>query len=256
MYTDPQKVVGELARRRKDKGRLAAILEYLGGRLPEGWPEGAPIATLNRYVATARFEDVAFAHAAMSLGLRPFWPTYHAERYTTVNAEKVSCLRPRILRPKLQVTRRWLVEDHEQYDGQPLGSIPIGSRMLQEVHAEARQIVLGEVADNTFDVSEWNQAQARRFGATADTTRLAPHYYHGVMALYLCHGVLFEDFDGGPNAGAGLTQFVAEVVRPAIEAVTVQFGLKPLIVRLPCLVGFLDFPAAGAAAFDEHLVLA
>jgi hypothetical protein len=252
MYTDPQDLSAELARRRKDKGLADAVLEYFGGSLPVGWPEGPPIATLNRYLATGRFEDIVFAHSAVSLGLRPYWPTYLAEKYTSVNAEKVSCLRPRVQRPKMQVSRQWLVQDPRSVEGLPLGEILVGRACLPAVHALARgQVLTPEVVLNTFDVSHWNQEQAQRFGARPDADRLAPHYYHAVMAQYVCHGVLFEDFDGGPNANSGLSRFVQEVVNPAITSVTSQFGLKPLIVRLPYIAGFLDFPAACATAFDQ-----
>jgi hypothetical protein len=192
-----------------------------------------------------------FAHAASSLALRPYWPTYHAEKYNTTNPEKVSCLRPRIQRPKLQSTRNWLVDSHEKFVGTALGTIPVGEASLQDVHTVARRLVLPtELADNTFDISEWNIDQAFRFGGT-DSDRLAPYYYNAVMALYICHGVLFEDFDGGPNAEKGLGSFVQDVVMPAIRRVKVEFGFSPLIVHLPYTVGFLDFPGACAPAFDE-----
>jgi hypothetical protein len=102
MYTAPGEIQAELARRRRDKGLVAAVMEFIGNALPKGWPEDRPIATLDRYVATARIEDIVFSHAARSIGLRPFWPTYLKERYTTRNPEKVSCLRPRIQLAKLQ----------------------------------------------------------------------------------------------------------------------------------------------------------
>lgn len=228
---------------------MAAVCEYLGD-LPAGWPVDKPIATLNRYVATARVEDLVFAHAALSLGMRPFWPTYLAEKYTVTNTEKVSCLRPRIQRPKLQSSRGWIA-DSQQWNGQSLGSVMIGGRALQEVHQQARREVLpGDVVDNVFDISDWNQSQAVRFGAGPGESRLAPYYYHAVIGLYIGHGILFEDFDGGPNEGNGLGEFVDTTVIPAIKSVTAIFGLEPLIVRLPYCPGFLDYPSACAAVFD------
>lgn len=252
MYTDATVVKEELSRRRKDKGLLNSVMEYMGGTLPEGWPENKAIATINRYVATARVEDMVFAHSAASIALQPFWPTYHAEQFILTNPEKVSCLRPRVQRPKLQISRSWLVSSHEQWVGRPIGSIEVNGKKLQQVHDLARLEVLSpEVANNVFDVSSWNHEQARRFGATTESQRLAPHYYHAVMGLYIYHGVLFEDFDGGPNASSGLDGFVQEVVVPAIQSVAKLFGLQPLIVRLPYAPGFLDFPAPCGPVFDQ-----
>lgn len=252
MYCDPSKAIEELARRRKDAGLRKAIDDYLGIGLPVGWPEGKPIATINRYVASARLEDMVFAQAAMSLGFHPYWPTYHAERYMSTNPEKVSYLRPRVLLPKLQVARRWLVADHGSLEGTPLGQIQVSGAGLQLAHDEVRSAVMPpSVASSSFDISEWNHAQAVRFGARPDG-RLAPHYYYAVMALYLCNGVLFEDFDGGPNAGSGLARFVGEVLQPALRTVKGHFGLSPLIVRLPYVPGFSDYSEHCAPVFARH----
>ena len=243
----------ELNRRRKDRALMRSIREYLG-ELPAGWPPDKPIATLNRYMATARVEDIAFSYAARSIGMRPFWPKYLSEKYTATNAEKVSCLRPRVQRPKLQTRRSWLVDDQRHWVNSPLGSISVGDLSLQELHQQARRKVLDDdVADNVFDISDWNQSQAIRFGAKPGESRLAPYYYHGVMGLYIAHGILFEDFDGGPNEGNGLKEFVDATVIPAIKSVTAAFGLEPLIVRLPYCPGFLDYPSPCGPIFDAAI---
>lgn len=143
------------------------------------------------------------------------------------------------------------MDDPGQWVGASLGSIVVGKHTLPELHQQARQEVLPEdVADNVFDISDWNQSQAVRFGAKVGESRLAPYYYHGVMGLYVAHGILFEDFDGGPNEGTGLKEFVDTTVIPAIKSVTAAFGLEPLIIRLPYCPGFLDYPKACGSVFD------
>lgn len=252
MYTDSKMAIEELARRRKDTVLQRQILDYLG-ELPEGWPTERPIATLNRYLAAARMEDLAFAHAAQSLGLRPYWPTYLREKFTSMNPEKVSCVRPRVHQGGLVFRNQRLTQQAQlnAFNGVPMGDIMVGQRPLAEVHAIAREAVLGPVAGNVFDISDWNIEQARRMGDGSYTRRLAPNYYLAVMALYLRDGILFEDFDGGPNADSGLARFVDEVVTPAIKHVTSIFGLEPLIVRLPYVPGFSDFPQVCAPIFEE-----
>lgn len=253
MYIEPNRIQSELARRRRDKGLMAAVEEFIGGTFPDGWPADRPIATLDRYLATARVEDIVFSHAARSLSLRPYWPTYLAERFTTVNPEKVSCLRPRIQTRKLQFTNNWLVKSHLPLVGQPLGTIQVNGSSLTEVHAEARKVVLDEdIVDNVFDISNWLHQQAYHFGAESGARVLAPFYYNATMALNVCHGVLFEDYDGGPNEKSGLGQFVDNVVKPAIQLIRETFGLSPLIMRLPYVPGFLEFPPATEAVFNRH----
>jgi hypothetical protein len=53
-------------------------------------------------------------------------------------------------------------------------------------------------------------------------------FYHRLLALFVCHGVMFENFLDEGDEG----KFTCKIVRPAIEKVTNHFGLKPLIVRL------------------------
>lgn len=250
MYTDASTVIHELGRRRKSKTLADEVLSYLGGNLPEGWPD-YPVATLNRYLATARFEDIVFAHAAASLPIRPFWLTYHKEKFSSTNPEKISCLRPRVHQPQLRFSRRWLVSSHSDYEGMAIGSIDVNGRSLQQVHDLARREVISpDVVDNVIDVSAWNHLQVERFGGSVNEMRLAPHYYNAVMALYVYHGVLFEDFDSGPNQKSGLGTFVDDVVKPAIRNVHDCFSLQPLIVRLPYTPGFLNFPAQCEEVFN------
>lgn len=253
MYTDAKAVGRILGERRKNHRLAKEVLDYLGGRLPDGWPADKPIATINRYMATARVEDIVFSHAARSIGLRPFWPTYLDEQFTITNPEKVSCLRPTIQRPKQQVTRSWLTRSHQSLEGKPLGEIRLGGNGLQDIHQEVRDVVLeSEVAGNVFDISAWNTWQAQRFGHPDDGSPKAKFYYTAVMALYVCNGVLFEDFDDGPNVGTGLGQFVSSVIRSAFEEVTSLFGMQPLVVRMPYSPGFINFPSASAATFDRY----
>lgn len=258
MYTDPARIQQELQERRdKRSGLMQAVLEYLGGSLPLGWPLKSPIAVLARYIASARIEDMAFGRAATSIGLRPFWPTYHAEKYITGNGEKVSCLRPRIQRGGLSLTSQWLVANSSQHIGQPLGGIVVNGATLPQVHREVRRAVLpAEWANNVFDLSDWHHMQARRFGAPEGSSRLAPYYYMADIALYVCFGVLFEDFEDGPNGGPGLRRFVAEVLQPAIARVKSEFGYGPLIVRLPYAPGYVDYPPEAGEVFDRHRLAA
>jgi len=52
--------------------------------------------------------------------------------------------------------------------------------------------------------------------------------YSYLLALFVSHGVLFEDFvtDGSE------ARFTKEIMLPAFEKVQASFGLKPLIVSL------------------------
>lgn len=81
-------------------------------------------------------------------------------------------------------------------------------------------------------MTDWYRFQAPRFGW--ESGNLAAYYYPATMALASTLGVLYEDFDGGPNAGNGdLAGFMDQVVYPAIGKVTQDIGVAPVIVQLP-----------------------
>jgi len=53
-------------------------------------------------------------------------------------------------------------------------------------------------------------------------------YYPYCLALFICHGILFENF----SADEKEKHFTNEVILPAMNKVKEHFGVKPLIVQL------------------------
>ena len=49
------------------------------------------------------------------------------------------------------------------------------------------------------------------------------------MLLYLCHGILFENFLLADTD----RDFIKGIFLPAFEKIYVEFGIKPLIVPIP-----------------------
>jgi hypothetical protein len=69
-----------------------------------------------------------------------------------------------------------------------------------------------------FDASSWYKAKGGK----------AKEYYHYFIALFICHGILFENFITDERE----REFTHLVVQPAIEKIIKIFGLKPLVVQL------------------------
>lgn len=239
MYTSLDQAVKELKLRRQDPTIVSRVKDLLGGLLPAGLPTEPPACIL-RQVASCRYEDVAFAELAESAGLTPFWPTYLADRYTTVNPDKVNYVRVRLKisdshNAKFKVVCDMGALDHEKPelgqvktkyqngDGQPL--------LLPDLHLQMRKIALPDYAANFFDVSDWYKAQILRSG----------QYYTSIFALFICYGVMFEDYHDGPNA-ASLQAFVKRRVEPAFNFVSQEIGLRPLLVKFPWEKGYELYP--------------
>lgn len=237
IYTPAEAAADILQERKQDKALQERVSEYLGGILPEDFPTyfKAP-AILARYVPRATGEDRMYAELADQAGFAPFWASYLADRFTTRNPEKVETVRPPIQWQKGQKTRSWVVEPEKRSGGVGQLETTFGYSSA-DYQKGIRDLVFAqdgipEEASYSFDMAEWYKLQAPRFGYIEGN--LAPYYYPAMMGLVSMFGVLFEDFDGGPNANNGdLAKFREAVVYPAIEKVEQELGLKPLIVRLP-----------------------
>jgi hypothetical protein len=236
IYTPQEAALEVIESRRQDPEVQARVAEYLGSLLPANcFEQERPVAILARYVPRATGEDRIFAERAEEAGFVPYWASYVADRFTTRNPEKVETIRPPIRWQKGQKTRSWIVEPEKRQGG--IGELETTFGYASADYQQGiREIVLqrdgvAELADNTFDMGDWYKTQALRFGYTGGN--LAPYYYPATMALATTFGALYEDFDGGPNAGNGdLAAFMGQVVYPAIDKVERELGLSPVIVRL------------------------
>lgn len=236
-YTPDEAAIGTIEERRESIDIRSRVLEYLGDMLPSTELEqGKPVAILARYVPRATKEDELFINASYQAGFRPFWASYRGDRFTTRNPEKVETIRPPILWRKGQKTRAWVVEPEKRIGG--VGELTtIYGNTSSQFQQNIREMVFdrrgtGEIARNTFDMGNWYMAQAPRFGH--EKGGLAQFYYPALMALATTYCVIYEDFDGGPNADSGdLKRFRHEVVYPAFKKVQKDLGLTPIIIQLP-----------------------
>jgi len=252
----PNEAAIELRRRRDDAALMRRVEEFIG-IMPEGLPK-EPFAALCRQVATGRGEDIAFARLSQEMGLAPFWPTYTADIFTTRNPDKVKLCKLAVVDPKQPegYSNRRVVKRMDQFDGQAtLSEVMTDCRVggdqlsLPALHQHLRHYALNGTADNTADFSGWLGTIVGERGRQGENA--AKVYYPYYMALFVAHGVLIEDFAGGPNAGAGLANFVYEVVRPAVGQVKMATGYEPIYVRLPWQDDFGYYPSCVMPALDS-----
>lgn len=239
LYTNGIDAANILGERQQDPAAVERVARYLGGLLPTNCFEQnptTPIGFLARYVPRATEEDRMFADIARADGFMPYWASYVEDRFTTRNPEKVETIRPPIQWRKGQKTRQWVVEPDKREGG--VGQLEtVYGYSSYDFQQGIRELVSEQdgntdITRNVFDMGAWYKSQAPRFGYQEGA--LAPYYYPAIMALTTLYGALYEDFDGGPNAGNGdLQRFMDNVVYPAFAKVEQDLGLKPIIVRLP-----------------------
>jgi len=239
MYTPLNKAIKELKLRRQDESIINRTNEFLGGILPKGFPDEPP-ACLLRQVASCRYEDLAFARLAESAGLTPFWPTYLDDSYISINPDKVNYIRMKIKvsenhNHKLKAVRDMNKLDHEKPEMGKLETKYLSDDgtpvLLPDLHLEMRRAVFPQYATNVFDNSAWYKSQRLKWS----------HYYNSIFALFVCHGVMFEDYHDGPNASS-LAKFTKRVVEPAFDLVCREIGLEPLMVQFPWQKGYELYP--------------
>ncbi len=219
---DSQAAVVELRRRRQDAQLMSKVENYLGF-LPPGL-EKRPMAVMARPVATPNFEQMCLPDLALELGLDPAVWEYTGDRFTSLSSEKMHLVRPVFLqgfgRNKGPKTKRHILVDINQAEKVALNQVmTIDGRNLVKLHQELFEQVLPGVSH--YDDTEW----LKEHGGQAKL------YYPYFLSLFICHGVLLEDFTDQTD-NSKLQFFVQKIVDPALASIKAQFGLNPLIVPI------------------------
>ena len=221
MYTPLATAVEELHKRRRHFAGRTPGRDWLPDDLPRH-PNG--YAFSSRYVATPNFETRRFLENTNGTGLLPVIAGLSRDKFVTHNPLKRALARMGFQRGysrhgQALVEFVNILDDNQQ--GSPLGEVrTFWGQSLIAFHQELLAHALnGGSHPVVFD----NSPQDARTGG-------CPTAYYRDFLLRLCmaDGILFEDFLLDDMELA----FTRDVVLPAFEAVTEQFGMRPLIVYM------------------------
>ena len=196
------------------------------GELPRDLQGGAPKAFLLRQIATTRVEDAIFLLKAEQAGLRPTWLEHTADQFSFASALKRSYLHPLVITgvdrsPTPRSRKHRLVRNFDRLGGTKLIDIKTDDgRNITDVHHSMQDRVFGNVVRH--DLGSWIQGSGR----------MAKSYYPTMLSLAIAHGIMFEDYVAGVS-DKELFEFRRLVFLPAYKIVCDQFGVMPLIVRMP-----------------------
>lgn len=218
--------VEELERRRADPVLMEKVERYLAGDIPDHFTEG-PILYLARHVASPNFETLRFLHLVEPVGLPAVISQDLKDRFVPKNALKKAL-------GKIPVSTGVSMKDgtyQENYEyvtivdfntanGKPFKDI---QTLWGENVASFHSALFSELTNHPVrivDDSAWIDRQHRG--------DLLAHYKK-FLALFIVHGVLFEDYALEDKEEA---QFIDSILRPAYRTIEAEFGCRPLIAQL------------------------
>ncbi len=222
VYTSLPDAIQELERRRADPKLRERIEAALNHDIPAPLRTD-PRAVLFRQVITPNYETRRFLSITDSLPIKPLFFDHSDDKYVANNEWKYHLGRLCFYKGQDQsgnAQKEYLkIIDFNAYDGKPISSVrTFSNESLVDFH---RSFFLSRFPDHEQDLffaSPWIQKQRLEGNG----------YYESVLMLFLCHGILFENF----MLDSKEARFTRDIFLPAFIKVHKRFRLKPLIVNL------------------------
>lgn len=213
MYVTLEEAKRTVWERWRDSDLRQEVSDYVG-TIPE-FLRSEPRAILARHVATPNFEFFRFAEAAQKTGLKPYCFEYVGDKFCTNNPDKLLLGKMTFFHSRADDHTCCSVMKLPRYDGKPFteaktlwgeGLVAFHHRLI------AAELPAIAVADFTGWIKEMGGKPAL--------------YWHRLLALCICHGILFDNFHSEGHE----EHFTREIIRPALNRVEAHFALKPLVV--------------------------
>ena len=218
--------IEELKRRKQDRVLEERVREYLNADIPNYFFD-APVFYLARHVATPNFETLRFMHLLDSAGFKTIISQDEKDMFVASNPMKKALI-------KAPIHTGFSLKDkkyHERFQYESIGDInQANGKQFSEItthwgqpligfHKELCEIYFGDRVQ-VIDDSAWIDRNHRG--------NLLEHYKR-FLALFIVHGVLFEDYLIEDEQER---DFIDKVLAPAFAWVEEYFGCKPLIAQL------------------------
>ncbi|HCP09050.1 MAG TPA: hypothetical protein DIT25_04625 [Candidatus Moranbacteria bacterium] len=221
IYTPLSVAKKEIWRRWNDKVLRKKVEDFLGGELPEVFKK-EPRAALFRFMTTPNLEFQIASDTARLLDLNFIFMEFLNDKFCTRNQDKLHLGKMIFFHQKngedACINDRKKIIDLEKCDGEYFKKI---KTVWGEDFIKFHHRIFNEKYKkiDTFDVSEFKTNGESAYDV-----------YLKVFALFICNGVLFENYFVGSNKDE--KKFTFDVVKPAFDRIQEIFGLRPLIVPL------------------------
>lgn len=231
VYTTLSQAIEILEQRQKDTKLREKIEKILDNNIPEPLKEGKN-AVQFRQIATPNHDTHWFVELTRDNKLKTVFFEYHSDKFTSNNDFKHSLGQLRI-HEKINKKGEFIEEkitilDFNKYNGEKFKNVmTLWSEPLVDFHRKLFDICGYDNKELCFfDASEWFKKNGPK----------AIDYYTNFLLLFICHGILFENFLLNGEEG----EFTKKILLPALEKATELAGEKPLIVPIPPMDNELD----------------
>lgn len=223
IYTPLEEAKEEIWRRWNDKALKKKVEKFLGGDIPEVLKK-FPRVLLARHILSPNFELLHFLKITKTMELRPLCLEYLHDKFVAENIDKYYLCKLFFhngIRKKgeSQVTTLKILDDMVRAQGKKFCDLKtVSGNSVVGFHHDLFSAVGMNSSIDRLDISSYY----KRNGG------IARRYYIYFFSLYVCHGVLFENY----LLNKGQFSFIRDTVIPSYLAVSKMFGVKPLVVSL------------------------
>jgi len=225
VYMTLSEAIKILEERQKDKNLKTKIEKLLNNNIPEPLKAKGKHGVQFRQIATPNHDVHWFTELTKDNKLKTVFFEYHEDKFTSNNDFKHSLGQLRIhdkfSKHGDHLEEKTTIFDFNKYNGKPFKDImTLWSEPLIDFHKRLFE-VCGYSKENLcfYDASQWFKENGAH----------AVDYYTNFILLFVCHGILFENFLLTGSEG----EFTREIFLPAFEKASSLSGVKPLIVPIP-----------------------
>ena len=223
LYTPIDIAKEEIWKRWNNEDLKKEVEKFLGNDIPEIF-QGKPKAVLARSIASPNREAIHFLKMAQKVDLQPVIIEYLSDKFVAENSDKyylgkLFFYNERGNHGGDRITTVKIINDIDGGDGHPMCDMTTkwGEGFSDFHHKMLNAMGLDELS--FVDMSAW----------LSNHGRTAKDYYTQYLALFLCHGVLLEEFLTYNKKDRG---FVEQIFVPAMVKLEIMFGVKSLVAPL------------------------
>ena len=222
IYTSLSVAKEEIWRRWNDKELEKRVSAFIG-EVPEVL-QTEPKAVITRQLISPDYEFLTFLDLAKMTGLKSLCWEFLDDIFITTNKDKADLARMAFFQKinknfQANISYKKVIDLTGKEEKKKFRDIKTlwGESFVDFHHGLLKSITNRNF--ELFDASSWY----------SDNGNSSKKYYPHFLALFIRHGIMFENFLVGDGSESIFTR---DVVFPAFKKVTNKFGLKPLIVRI------------------------
>lgn len=247
IYTSLEDAREEVWNRWNNHSLKARVQEFLSDDIPDFLMD-SPKAYLAKHIVSPNLNFFHYLDSVKLIDLEPAMPEYRIDKFVTSNKDKyhlgkIYTSSDKGKRGGVQISTR-LIIDMQSADGKRFCDIKTvyGGEFIDFHHFLIDALAPG-YKKYIYDVSDW----MRRHGRNSED------FYLYFFALFICNGVLFENF---LNKQGKYDEFNKAVVIPSFKKITDIFGVSPLVVptvpfEIECDTPLWYYPKETERVIDE-----